>query len=157
MLLSPRQIEIHIYKEESLTFVHSWNISQDVGNCHSSLRAVLCECQSLTSALTSVRGPLWSRVLSSQSLCAVTGRCICDSDKHGVSGVGFCWAEPHWPEGPATATGLLWSASHREIRLTHPPAFSYSACQNLVCPLWTQRLSRSSHVYKARSDIGSKI
>lgn len=34
-------------------------------------------------------------------------------------------------------------ASHWEIRLTLPPAFSYSACQKLVCPLWTRRMSSS--------------
>lgn len=97
----PRGVEIQIYKEESLTSVHSRYISQDVGNCHNSLRVVLCECQSLTSALTSAKGPLWSGVLSSQSLCAVTAPCICDSDKFGVSGDGFSWAELRWPEGPS--------------------------------------------------------
>lgn len=101
MLLSPGRVEIQICKEESPTSVPSWYISQDVGNCHKSLRVVLCECQSLTSALTSARGPLWSGVLSSQSLCAVTAPCICDSDKFGASGVGFYWAQPRWPAGPS--------------------------------------------------------
>lgn len=50
--------QIQIYKEESLTSAHSCYISRDVGNCHNSLRVVLGECQSLTSAPTSARGPL---------------------------------------------------------------------------------------------------
>lgn len=98
MLLSTGWVEIQIYKER-LTSAHSWYISQDVGNCHNSLRVVLCECQSLTSALTSERGLLRSGMLSSLRLCAVTAPCICDSDMFGVSGVGFRWAEPRWPEG----------------------------------------------------------
>lgn len=34
-------------------------------------------------------------------------------------------------------------ASHREIRLTLPPALLFSACQKLVCPLWTRSTSSS--------------
>lgn len=58
MLLSSGSVEIHIYKEESLTSIYASNISQVVGNCHDFLGVVLGECQSLTSALTSERGPL---------------------------------------------------------------------------------------------------
>ncbi len=153
MLLGTGRVQIQIYKEEILTSVHFWCISQDVGNCHDSLRVVLWECQSLTSALTSVRGPLWLWVLSSQSLCAVTGPCICDSDKLGVSGVGFFLSRAALTRGakPYQIQRQVCCdpASHREIRLTLPPAFSHSACQELVCHLWTQRMS-STGLYVRR-------
>lgn len=102
--------EIRVYREQSPTSDHSWCISQDVGNCHNSLRVVLGECQSLTCALTSARGPLWSGVLRSQSLHAVIASCICDSDKFSVSGVELSWAELHWPERPSRITSSDRSA-----------------------------------------------
>lgn len=146
MLLSPCRLEIQIYKEESLTSVHCWHISRDVGNCHNSFRVVLCKCQSLTCALTSARGPLWSGVLSSQSLCAVTVPCICDSDTFGVSGVGFfCRAEPRWPEGP----GRISCSDRSAVIQLHTQKLDWHfSCILIFCmpkaclpPLWTQRMS----------------
>lgn len=141
--------------------MHCWYISWDVGNCHNSLRVVLCECQSLTSALTSARGPLWSGVLSSQSLWAVTVPCICDSDKFGASGVGFCGAEPRWPEGPSRISSSDRSAviqHHTEKLDWHFFLHSHILhAKSLSAPLWTEDEQQWSvfaertvvHVYKA--------
>lgn len=113
-----------------------------------SANVVLCKCQSLTSALTSARGPLWSGVLSSQSLCAVTAPCICDSDKFCVSGVGFFWAWPRWPEGPSHIS----SSDRSDVIQLHAEKLDWHFllhsrilhAKSLSAPLWTQRMSSSA-------------
>lgn len=54
MLLTKGRVDPDLQRKRDLWTLRY--ISQNVGNCHTSPRVVLSECQSLTSALTSERG-----------------------------------------------------------------------------------------------------
>lgn len=156
MLLCAGGAEIYINKAVSLTSGHGSYICQDVGNCHNSFWVVLC--QSLTSALTSARGPLWTGVLSSRSLCAVTATPVC------VTVTSLSCLEWGFSVSRAALTRRAEShqlqrqvccdpASRTEVRLTTSPAISRFICQQCVRCLWAQTDEQQWSVFEKRTDV----
>lgn len=139
MLLTNSRVDTDLQRKRDLWTL--WYISQNVGNCHNSPRVVLGECQSLTSALTSERGlsdrecqAVWNCRLSMPPVFVTVTSLVC-------LGLGFAVLSRSDQKGQLWRQICCDPASHREIRLTLPPALLYSACQTLLCPLWTQKMS----------------